>query len=109
MIRRPPRSTLFPYTTLFRSILGRQPRRLGLEDRRAVRAQAEARGEARHRQGARIRSTPAACLLVWAHAGMEAEPPSRVTFELEPQKDQVKLTIIHDNFGPGSKAFECIS
>src|SRR5256885_5600653 len=25
MIRRPPRSTLFPYTTLFRSQLGRQP------------------------------------------------------------------------------------
>src|SRR3712207_7699251 len=24
MIRRPPRSTLFPYTTLFRSILGRE-------------------------------------------------------------------------------------
>src|ERR1700694_3918438 len=33
-----------------------------------------------------------------AHAGMEAEPPSRVTFELEPQKDQVKLTILHDKF-----------
>ena len=44
-----------------------------------------------------------------AHAGMEAEPPSRVTFELEPQKDQVKLTIIHDNFEPGSKAFERVS
>src|SRR3989442_8930829 len=26
MIRRPPRSTLFPYTTLFRSDFGRQPR-----------------------------------------------------------------------------------
>src|SRR3712207_8553606 len=25
MIRRPPRSTLFPYTTLFRSPLGREP------------------------------------------------------------------------------------
>src|SRR3989442_6377720 len=25
MIRRPPRSTLFPYTTLFRSILGNRP------------------------------------------------------------------------------------
>src|SRR6266481_8361484 len=25
MIRRPPRSTLFPYTTLFRSGIGRQP------------------------------------------------------------------------------------
>src|SRR2546426_7472840 len=28
MIRRPPRSTLFPYTTLFRSILDRQAQRL---------------------------------------------------------------------------------
>src|SRR5256885_9089472 len=27
MIRRPPRSTLFPYTTLFRSRRGRRPRR----------------------------------------------------------------------------------
>src|SRR3712207_8584026 len=27
MIRRPPRSTLFPYTTLFRSYLGRRARR----------------------------------------------------------------------------------
>src|SRR3989449_10564759 len=26
MIRRPPRSTLFPYTTLFRSVLVREPR-----------------------------------------------------------------------------------
>src|SRR3712207_7999890 len=26
MIRRPPRSTLFPYTTLFRSVLGHRPR-----------------------------------------------------------------------------------
>src|SRR3712207_7299693 len=30
MIRRPPRSTLFPYTTLFRSLLARHP---GLQDR----------------------------------------------------------------------------
>src|SRR3712207_9313350 len=26
MIRRPPRSTLFPYTTLFRSVVARRPR-----------------------------------------------------------------------------------
>src|SRR5437879_13799369 len=30
MIRRPPRSTLFPYTTLFRSILGIAQRRIRL-------------------------------------------------------------------------------
>src|SRR5690348_17583427 len=29
MIRRPPRSTLFPYTTLFRSISGSHPRFVG--------------------------------------------------------------------------------
>src|SRR5690348_17793406 len=38
MIRRPPRSTLFPYTTLFRSEVGhddRRPARLGFDDRDA--------------------------------------------------------------------------
>jgi uncharacterized protein YndB with AHSA1/START domain len=44
-----------------------------------------------------------------AHDGMEAEPPSRVTFELERQRDQVKLTIVHDEFEPGSKVIEQIS
>ena len=38
-----------------------------------------------------------------------AEQPSRVVFELEPQKDQVKLTVTHDDFVPGSKVFEAIS
>src|SRR3712207_9214081 len=40
MIRRPPRSTLFPYTTLFRSrgrVRRRGPRRTGRGPRRAVR------------------------------------------------------------------------
>src|SRR2546422_1410704 len=32
MIRRPPRSTLFPYTTLFRSACGRRPSREGLAE-----------------------------------------------------------------------------
>src|SRR2546427_9510619 len=34
MIRRPPRSTLFPYTTLFRSLGVREIRFLGLPDQR---------------------------------------------------------------------------
>src|SRR5437016_10829741 len=41
MIRRPPRSTLFPYTTLFRSHNGgprRSPRRFGGRPARTVRA-----------------------------------------------------------------------
>src|SRR3712207_8658744 len=33
MIRRPPRSTLFPYTTLFRSLLRRAERARGRRDR----------------------------------------------------------------------------
>src|SRR3712207_8994110 len=33
MIRRPPRSTLFPYTTLFRSELARGGRRMRFKDR----------------------------------------------------------------------------
>src|SRR3989442_12052962 len=46
MIRRPPRSTLFPYTTLFRSLhrAGRHPRRDGF-DRRAVGPSSEERSE----------------------------------------------------------------
>src|SRR5688572_32770401 len=39
MIRRPPRSTLFPYTTLFRSL--RIPRIAGRPEMRVVRADAE--------------------------------------------------------------------
>ena len=30
-------------------------------------------------------------------------------FELEKQKDQVKLTVTHDDFAEGSKVFESIS
>src|SRR5687767_15591706 len=33
MIRRPPRSTLFPYTTLFRSVTGRADRDAGITTR----------------------------------------------------------------------------
>src|SRR3712207_7615885 len=56
MIRRPPRSTLFPYTTLFRSVHlpGQRPvvrRELPLDDRADVGAQV--RGEPGVREGAR--------------------------------------------------------
>src|SRR5256885_5067312 len=48
MIRRPPRSTLFPYTTLFRSLLPhRPPRRLSLDRARPRRAPELAVGLAR--------------------------------------------------------------
>ena len=37
------------------------------------------------------------------------EPPSRVVFDLEKQRDQVKLVVTHDDFIEGSKVFESIS
>src|SRR5258705_12518881 len=43
MIRRPPRSTLFPYTTLFRSLRERDPL-WGVRDQGEVAAEAVARG-----------------------------------------------------------------
>ncbi len=43
------------------------------------------------------------------HDGLEKEKPSRVTFEIEKQSDQVKLTLTHDEFEPDSAVFEGIS
>jgi len=43
------------------------------------------------------------------HDGLEHEGPSRVTFEIEPQKDQVKVTITHDELVPGGRVLEHIS
>ncbi|MGH6790686.1 MAG: SRPBCC family protein [Pseudolabrys sp.] len=37
------------------------------------------------------------------------EQPSRVVFDLEQQKDQVKLTVTHDEFAEDSKVFPNIS
>src|SRR3712207_7513664 len=52
MIRRPPRSTLFPYTTLFRSVFLRQASRARRRRDRAERGDRAAR-PARLRRGAR--------------------------------------------------------
>jgi uncharacterized protein YndB with AHSA1/START domain len=40
---------------------------------------------------------------------LSAEGPSRVVFELEQQKNQVKLTVMHDDFVEDSKVFQNIS
>ncbi len=44
-----------------------------------------------------------------AHDGSDGGKASRVTFELERQRDQVRLTMIHDEFEPGSPALEKVS
>src|SRR2546422_1470207 len=53
MIRRPPRSTLFPYTTLFRSPRNRDPHRA----RRDLEADCLARRQARDRKSTRLNSS----------------------------------------------------
>ncbi|GDY31012.1 hypothetical protein GTS_26450 [Gandjariella thermophila] len=40
---------------------------------------------------------------------LAAEPRSKVTFEIEDLGQQVKLTVIHDGFEPGSTALEMVS
>lgn len=44
-----------------------------------------------------------------AHDGSDGGKPSRVTFELQRQRDQVRLTMIHDGFEPNSPVIEKIS
>ncbi len=39
----------------------------------------------------------------------KGERPSRVTFDLEPLKEQVKLTVTHEEFDVGSRVFPKIS
>ncbi len=42
------------------------------------------------------------------YKGMSAGRPSRVTFTIEPFKNQVRLTVVHDDFDEGSKVYESI-
>ena len=42
------------------------------------------------------------------HELFRREKPSRVTFEIEPMGAEVKLTITHDEFEPGSKVLEAV-
>jgi DNA-binding transcriptional ArsR family regulator/uncharacterized protein YndB with AHSA1/START domain len=42
-------------------------------------------------------------------ATLAAERRSKVTFEIEPEDEQVKLTVIHDGFEPGSRVHELVS
>jgi uncharacterized protein YndB with AHSA1/START domain len=51
-------------------------------------------------------------VLTWRNEFLPAlreEPVSRLTYELEPQGDMVKLTVIHESEQPGSKLIEMVS
>jgi uncharacterized protein YndB with AHSA1/START domain len=42
-------------------------------------------------------------------ATLAGERRSKVTFEIEPLGQQVKLTVVHDDFDPGSAVLELVS
>ena len=44
-----------------------------------------------------------------AHERIAAEPRSKVTFEIEPLDELVKLTVVHDGFQPGSVVASMVS
>ena len=50
-----------------------------------------------------------ACTWRPQHDNDRHERPSRVTFDLAPFKGQVRLTVVHDDFDEGSKAFDGMS
>jgi uncharacterized protein YndB with AHSA1/START domain len=64
-------------------------------------------------QGKVLESDPPRRLSFTFHSMHEpfngSEQPSRVVYDLEQQKDQVKLTVTHDDFAEGSKVFASIS
>src|SRR3712207_8526633 len=73
MIRRPPRSTLFPYTTLFRSVQGHRPVGVPLHPDRAAVADGLPGGVVRVHRGVevaqrRVRQRPLEALAGDAHA-----------------------------------------
>src|SRR3989440_6306438 len=70
MIRRPPRSTLFPYTTLFRSMLGRV---LALIDREAEHARAGRGGRIRAKLNGLADADVIGALYRAAQAGVEID------------------------------------
>lgn len=55
-------------------------------------------------------SPPKRLVMTWALPADEARPEkhSRVTFEIEPVNDVVRLTVTHDEFEPGSEMFKSI-
>src|SRR3712207_7510674 len=80
MIRRPPRSTLFPYTTLFRSHLGVRRLALPAQGRHPARAQLGG-GDADQR----------------AHGGVIGGPHLSSTVDVEPDRKSTRLNSSHAN------------
>src|SRR5258707_7062734 len=85
MIRRPPRSTLFPYTTLFRSLCGAEARPDGGEGGRRVRRIRNADRAAKH-YGAEGKVSP-------AHRGGAAELQDRKSTRLNSSHANISYAV----------------
>src|SRR2546426_8549553 len=97
MIRRPPRSTLFPYTTLFRSP---RPHDLPRLDRargglRRDHAAGNAAGAARHRSAAEHRALGRGPVRSEEHTSELQSPCNLVCRLLLEKKKKYKITISH--------------
>src|SRR3712207_7651287 len=87
MIRRPPRSTLFPYTTLFRSVNGRTRTRLGtnVSGRSKSRRANAVSGRTRTRLGTNVssRTRPGSAVTTAGRAFLGPERSEEHTSELQ--------------------------
>src|SRR2546427_5569372 len=101
MIRRPPRSTLFPYTTLFRSLSRRPPAGLGFQPHR----QGAARDEhLRRRLGGRRESL----MLEWFRAFHRSARSEEHTSELQSQSNLVCRLLLEKKKKSEKKVTLCI-
>src|SRR2546430_8725187 len=101
MIRRPPRSTLFPYTTLFRSrVLRREVR--GGPGRLARRARPDEHDDARRRQAASIHghSLPSPCVVRSEEHTSELQSQSNLVCRLLLEKKKKNHYIPLHTFRP---------
>src|SRR3712207_9052990 len=97
MIRRPPRSTLFPYTTLFRSGAGREPGDVRLAG--GAGALGSARGSGARAGGARRMSGPRRITL-FSHSRTDDTGPAverLITAAAEADRKSTRLNSSHAN------------
>src|SRR3712207_7589337 len=99
MIRRPPRSTLFPYTTLFRSrrragalrIVGRSAPRRALEARRAARGEGVVELDYHHPAGGGADEDDVAVL---AQGGLDRPDEDRKSTRLNPSHANTSYAVL---------------
>jgi len=98
-------------TRIYAPILGQHLAGLRVDQRRVLEINDPRRTGRRQRRGLEI-DPPKKLVLSWANQfmpEMQAEGPSRLTYELEQQGDMVKLTLVHEIDKPESKLIGAVS